>query len=166
MIVAVNGSCAGKALRFVNSADIVIAADDAQFYDPHTNCGLAAAEGALVPMRLKSLPRGIALRMAYLGEKFKLGAQRACELGMVTEVVPANKLMARATELEELIERNSPAATRGAVAGFWDAYAVIPYDKGKWYAHVYDQQARYIDGREGAAAWVEGREPVWSSLTT
>lgn len=106
------------------------------------------------------------MRMAIMGERYKVDARRAFEMGMVTEVVPKDKLLARATELANHIKEASPAATRAVVAGFWDVFTNAPYEKGKWYAQMYAQQARQIDGKEGILAWVERRTPAWPSLTT
>lgn len=166
MIVAVNGACSGKGLRFIATADIVICSDDAVFYDPRPNLSLAPIQEILALTRLKSAPKGIAMRMAAMGENYKIDARRALEFGMVTEVVPKDRLLARATELANYIKEASPAATRAAVAGFWDVFTCAPLDKGRWYAQMYSQQARHMDGKEGALAWLEGRAPVWPSLTS
>src|SRR6185503_9542366 len=43
VITAVNGICAGGGLHWVADADIVIAASDAQFFDPHVSIGQVVA---------------------------------------------------------------------------------------------------------------------------
>ena len=43
VIAAVNGTCAGGGLHFVADADIVIAASDATFLDPHVSVGQVSA---------------------------------------------------------------------------------------------------------------------------
>src|SRR6185436_6634331 len=43
VIAAVNGTCAGGGLHFVADADIVIAASDASFVDPHVSIGQVTA---------------------------------------------------------------------------------------------------------------------------
>ncbi len=65
VIAAVNGVCAGGGLHFVADADIVIAASDATFLDPHVSIGQVAAyeDIALV---LKS-PMESIMRMALVG---------------------------------------------------------------------------------------------------
>ena len=45
VITAVNGLCAGGAFHWVADADIVIAASDAQFFDPHVSVGQVVAHG-------------------------------------------------------------------------------------------------------------------------
>ena len=43
VITAVNGICAGGGFHWVADADIVIAASDAQFFDPHVSVGQVVA---------------------------------------------------------------------------------------------------------------------------
>ena len=47
IICAVNGICAGAGLDLVTTSDIVIASDDATFFDPHVSIGVASAREAL-----------------------------------------------------------------------------------------------------------------------
>lgn len=166
LIVAVNGKCAGLALRFVATADIVICSDDAEFFDPRVNASLTPAEETLALVRLKSAPREVALRMAIMGERYKVDAKRAFETGMVTEIVPKAKLLGRAVEIAGYIKEASPAATRAVVGGFWDVFTTAPYTKQLWYGQIFSQQARKMDGQEGVLSWVENRAPVWPSATT
>ena len=166
LIVAINGMCSGAGLRFVSTADIVICAEDAQFFEPRVNASLVPGEETLALTRLKSTPREIALRMAIMGDRFKVDAQRAYEVGMATEVTPKDKLLTRATEIALQIADASPAATRAVVAGFWDVFTRTPYSKALWFAQIFAQQARRIDGKEGTLAHVEGRNPEWPSRTT
>ena len=47
MITAVNGICAGGGFHWVADADIVIAASNAQFFDPHVSVGQVVAVEAI-----------------------------------------------------------------------------------------------------------------------
>ena len=51
VIAAVNGLCAGGRLHFVADADIVIAASDAQFCDPHVSIGQVSAYETIALVR-------------------------------------------------------------------------------------------------------------------
>ena len=82
---------AGAGLHFVVDADIIVAAEHAVFLDTHVNVGMV---GAIENIGLaKRLPLGSALRMTLCGKKYRMPAQRAYELGLVDEVVPADKLL-------------------------------------------------------------------------
>ncbi len=45
IICAVNGICAGAGLDLVTTSDIVIASDDATFFDPHVSIGVVSGRG-------------------------------------------------------------------------------------------------------------------------
>lgn len=117
VIAAVNGVCAGGGLHFVADADIVVAAEEATFLDPHVSIGQVSAYETIG--LIKKMPAEAVLRMALLGRHERLGAQRARQLGMVSEVVPADQLRARARELAERIAEEDPSTLRRAKAALW-----------------------------------------------
>ncbi len=59
------------------------------------------------------LPRNIALRMALMGKHERMTAQRAYELGMISEVVEHDRLLERAHEIADIVNSNAPLAVRG-----------------------------------------------------
>ncbi|RZL79011.1 MAG: enoyl-CoA hydratase/isomerase family protein [Rhodococcus sp. (in: high G+C Gram-positive bacteria)] len=119
LICAVHGMAAGGALYWLNEADIIIASDDAQFFDPHVSYGIVAA---LEPIGLAHrIPLGEVLRMALLGLDERMSAQRAHEIGFVSEVVPRDELWDRAAVLAERIAAKPPAAVQGTVRAIWES---------------------------------------------
>ena len=78
VITAVNGICAGGAFHWVADADIVIAASDAQFFDPHVSVGQVVAIEAIGLIR--RMPAEAVMRMAFVGKYERMTAQRAYEL--------------------------------------------------------------------------------------
>ena len=120
VIAAVNGVCAGGGLHFVADADIVIAASDASFVDPHVSVGQASVYETIA--LAKKSPMEAVLRMAFVGRNERLSAQRAYELGICSEVVdPPEELRAVAQDLGERIARNSPAALAHTKRALWGA---------------------------------------------
>ena len=116
MITAVNGICAGGAFHWVAEADIVIAASDAQFFDPHVSVGQVVAVEAIALLR--KMPFEAVMRMALVGRYERMNAERAYELGMISQIVdPPERLREEAQALAEKIAKNSPAAMRGDEAG-------------------------------------------------
>src|SRR6202011_5436399 len=85
VITAVNGICAGGGFHWVADGDIVIAASDAQFFDPHVSIGQVVAIEAIGLLR--KMPVEAVMRMALVGRYERMSAQRAFELGMISEVV-------------------------------------------------------------------------------
>src|SRR4029077_12044210 len=98
VITAVNGICAGGGFHWVADADIVIAASDAQFFDPHVSVGQVVSVEAIGWIR--KIPAEAVMRMAFVGRYERMSAQRAYELGMVSQIVdPPERLREAAQEL-------------------------------------------------------------------
>jgi enoyl-CoA hydratase/carnithine racemase len=102
VIAAVNGVCAGGGLHFVADADIVLAASDATFLDPHVSVGQASVYETIALMKKSAMEP--VLRMAFLGRAERLDAERARQLGIVGDVIdPPARLRDAAQALAELI---------------------------------------------------------------
>src|SRR5207253_10185702 len=108
VIAAVNGVVAGFSLDLVTEADIPIASDKAYFVDPHVSIGYVSSH-EMVNMA-RRVPVAVALRMALIGSRERMSAQRAYEVGLITEVVPHERLMERAHELADMLVSNAPLA--------------------------------------------------------
>jgi enoyl-CoA hydratase/carnithine racemase len=120
VIAAVNGVCAGGGLHFVADADIVIAAADATFLDPHVSIGQASVYETIA--LLDKSPSEAILRMALTGRHERITARRAYELGLCSQVVdPPDRLRAEAQTLAGKIALNSPAAMAGTKRALWGA---------------------------------------------
>ena len=70
VITAVNGICCGGGFHWVADADIVIAASDAQFFDPHVSIGQVVAIEAIGLIR--KMPVESVMRMAFMGRYLSL----------------------------------------------------------------------------------------------
>ncbi len=119
VIAAVNGVCAGGGLHFVADADIVIAAPEATFLDPHVSIGQVSAYETIA--LVKKSPMEAITRLALVGRHERINATRARALGIVSEVVDsADSLHSRAQEIAETIAQHPPeqlAATKRALWG-------------------------------------------------
>jgi enoyl-CoA hydratase/carnithine racemase len=161
VICAVNGLCVGGGHHFVVDSDIVIASRNAAFTDTHVNVGMV---GALENVGLaKRLPIGTALRMTLLGRAYRLGAERAHQLGLVDELVetPAD-LAACAEEMARAMLANSPQAMSLSKEAVWGAFErsyteALEHAWGLLRVHW-----GHPDFREGPRAFAERREPVWN----
>ena len=119
VIAAVNGVCAGAGLHFVADADVVIASSDATFLDPHVSVGQVSAIETIGMIR-KSPMEPVA-RMALMGRYERITAERARQLGILSEVVDPALLRARAQELGETIARHSTADLAETKKALWGA---------------------------------------------
>lgn len=119
VICAVHGMAAGGAFYWINESDIVIASEDATFFDPHVTFGLTAA---LEPIGLaRRIPLGEVLRMTLLGNDERMSATRALQIGLLSEVVSRDKLWGRAHELAARIAAKPAAAVQGSVKAIWES---------------------------------------------
>jgi enoyl-CoA hydratase/carnithine racemase len=122
VVAAVNGMACGGALYLLGESDIVLAAEHATFFDPHVTYGMVAGYEGL--HLLGKLPLGETLRVALLGAHERMSAARAHQLGLVSEVVPAEELMARAMWVARAIASAPVMAIQGTLRAVWLAHEV------------------------------------------
>jgi enoyl-CoA hydratase len=160
VITAVNGICAGGAFHWVADADIVIAASDAQFFDPHVSVGQVVAIEAIGLLR--KMPVEAVMRMAFVGKYERLSAQRVYELGMISQIVdPPENLRDEAQALAEKIAKNSPAAMRATKKALWGALEMGLTDACRAGADELVSMWGHPDQTEGPLAFAERRDPNW-----
>lgn len=161
VITAVNGICAGGGFHWVADADIVIAASDAQFFDPHVSIGQVVSLEAIGLIR--KMPAEAVMRMAFVGRHERMPAARAYELGMISEVVdPPARLRDAAQELGEKVARNSPAALAATKRALWGALEMGLTDACRAGAQHLVSMWGHPDQTEGPRAFAEKREPQWA----
>jgi len=107
VIAAVNGPAAGAGLSLACACDLRIAADTASFVPAFIGIGLIPDSGGTW-----TVPRliGSARAFEWVISNRKLPADEALAWGLVTEVVPAGTLAARAAEVAAGLAK---APTRG-----------------------------------------------------
>ena len=164
VIAAVNGVCAGGGLHFVTDSDISIASSNASFVDTHVTVGQVAA---LEPIGLVGrIPFGSIMRMAMVGSHERLSAQRALEVGLITEVVdPPERLEEAAQELALTIARNSPSALMATKRAVWTAREMGRADALAEGMKIVEGFWGHPDNKEGPAAFSQKRTPKWSPPT-
>jgi enoyl-CoA hydratase/carnithine racemase len=163
VITAVNGLCAGGGFHWIADADIVIAASDAQFFDPHVSIGQVVSLEAIGLIR--KMPAEAVMRMAFVGRYERMSAQRAYELGMVSQIVdPPEDLRDAAQQLAEQIARNSPAAMAATKRALWGAFEAGLTDACRAGAAELVSMWGHPDQTEGPAAFAEKRPAQWLPL--
>ena len=163
VITAVNGLCAGAGFHWVADADVVIAASDSQFFDPHVSVGQVVAMEAIGLIR--KMPVEAVMRMALVGRYERIGAERAYELGMISQIVdPPERLREEAQELAEKIAKNSPAAMAATKRALWGALEMGLTDACRAGAQELVSMWGHPDQEEGPKAFTEKRDAVWKEL--
>ena len=161
VLTAVNGLCCGAGLDWVTTGDITIASDKAEFFDPHVSIGLVSGREMVRLARV--LPTGIAMRIALTGRHERVSAQRAYELGLVSEVVEHDRLLERALEVAALVNRNAPLAVRGTRLAIRRGLD-LPLHEAEVLAEAFRERVvRTDDAKEGPAAFLDKRPPNWTA---
>ncbi len=111
VVVGIGGACVGAGLGFALAGDVRVAARKAKFGTAFTGIGLASDSG-LAYRLVSSLGQARAMELMLLGTVF--GADRAQELGLVTEVVDDQEWETRAREVAVLLASGPTAAFRAA----------------------------------------------------
>lgn len=119
VVCAVQGMCTAGAFYFINESDVVICSQDATFFDSHVSAGLVCALEPIGLMRRIGL--GETLRVALMGNDERVGADTALRIGLVSEVVAADRLWNRAHEIAATIAAKPPTATQGTVKAIWES---------------------------------------------
>ena len=163
VITAVNGMCCGGGLHFVADTDITLCSEEATFFDTHVKVGLVAG---LEPVGLaRRIPLEEVLRMALVGGSERMGAKRALEIGLVSEVLPRERLLPWARELAGLIREHCPSALARTKRAIWESLDLGLHEALDNAWKLVAEQAASPDAAEGARAFVERRRPRWQSYT-
>ena len=119
VIAAVNGMACGGAFYMLGEVEFVIAADHATFFDPHVTYGMPACFESM--HMLKKMPFHEIMRVALLGANERMSAQRAYQIGLVSEVVPAAELHDAVATVANAIAAQPATAVQGTVRSLWAA---------------------------------------------
>jgi enoyl-CoA hydratase len=159
VIGAVNGYALGGGCEYALACDIRIASENARFGLPEASLGIIPAGGGT-----QRLPRLIGLARAkdwiLTGDIYD--AQEAYRVGLVSKVVPLDKLMETAKEVARTILARAPLAVRLAKISL-NASARTPLDAGL----TIETLAQGIlfdskDKQEGMTAFLEKRKPTFT----
>ena len=119
VIGAINGAAVTGGLELALYCDILIASEHARFADTHARVGLLPTWGLSVRLPQK-VGVGLARRMSLTGDY--LSADDALRAGLVTEVVPHEKLLAAARAAASAIVGNNQNAVRALLASYHRIY--------------------------------------------
>ena len=156
VITAVNGMACGGAFYFLGESDIIIAAEHATFFDPHVSFGMVA--GFETAHLMQKVPFGEALRIALMGGHERISAQKALDIGLVTEVLPADELLDKAVWIGERIAMSPPLAVQGTLKSAWLAHELGRRDTFAQIATFVLLGTEYDNIEAGQKSFHEGRE--------
>ena len=158
VIACIHGFALGGGCELAMACTLRLAGDTARLGQPEVKLGLIPGYGGTQRLpRLVGQPA--ALKLLLTGEI--IGAAEALRIGLVDEVIAAERLMDRANELAKKIADMAPLAVtgcleavrRGSEAGLDEALGIE--------AEVFGRLCGTEDKAEGTTAFLEKRSPVW-----
>lgn len=93
VVAALNGACAGLGATIALQCDVVIASEKARIGDPHIGVGILPGDGGCI---IWPLLVGMCKAKQYLMTGEMVNAVDAERMGLITKVVPPDKLMEEA----------------------------------------------------------------------
>lgn len=157
VIAAVEGTATAAGCQLVATCDLAVASSEAKFCTPGVHIGLFCSTPAVAVAR--NIGRKRAMEMLLLGEM--IGAQEACDYGLINRVVEIEEVLLTAEQFAQTIVSKSALANAIGKQAFYNQIN-SPLDK----AYVCASKAMVEnmmadDADEGLGAFLEKRKPNW-----
>lgn len=160
-IAMVNGTAIGGGTGFISACDIAVSSDKAKFGLSEVKIGLVPA--AISPYVIRKIGEAHAREYFLTGKR--ISARKACDIGLVNEVVPFEELERKVEEICSLLLSSGPEAL-ASCKELIQRVPAMSLEEAKTYtarmiAHLRVSQ----EGQEGMAAFLEKRKPSWTEDT-
>lgn len=162
-IAAVNGFALGGGTELVLACDLAVVDETAALGLPEVKRGLFAGAGGVLRLA-QQIPRKVALEVALTGEP--ISARRAYEVGLINRVAPQGTALDVALDVANSIAINAPLSVVTSKKLVHDSANGDTWSDSLWQANQ-DAMSRVFssaDAHEGATAFGEKREPVWTGM--
>lgn len=157
-IARVHGAALGGGCGLAAVCDVVIAADDTIFGFTETKLGIVA--GVIAPFALAKIGASNARALFLTGERFD--AQRARDIGLVHDVVPAADLDAAVERVLRELLSSGPQAIAAAKQLVRDVRAASYDDTLEITTRAIADRRVSDEGQEGLRAFLERRRADWA----
>ncbi|MXR52723.1 enoyl-CoA hydratase [Halovenus sp. WSH3] len=156
-VAAVEGYCLAGGLGLASACEFVLASADAEFGTPEVEVGLFPAQ-AMAPIARAGSEKAV-LDLLFTGKR--IDAERAREIGLVTDVVPAAALDEELDDLVDTLAANSPVLIAMGKEAYYEHR-----DMGFGEALAYLKEmitliAMSDETEEGIDAFLTDSEPDW-----
>jgi methylglutaconyl-CoA hydratase len=154
-VAVVHGAAVGGGAGLAACCDIVLAADTAFFSIPEVRVGMAPL--GVAPFLIRAMGHRAFRRYGLSGERF--GAAEALRAGLAHEVISADELEQKLSDIADALLHAAPVAVREMKAAMeYDAMPSIDAILARRTTHG---QPRSDEAKEGVAAFKEKRKPSW-----
>lgn len=158
-IACINGFALGGGCELAMCCTFRIASENAKLGQPEVALGLTPGYGAT--QRLPRLVgRAAALKLLLTGAR--IDAAEALRIGLVDEVVSADKLMERGMELAQTIAKQAPLAVAGCLEAVRLGAELPLADALALEAKIFGRLSATRDKKEGVKAFLGKRAAVWT----
>jgi enoyl-CoA hydratase/carnithine racemase len=159
LVAAVQGYALGGGFELAMCADIIVAADNAQFGLPEVKAGILGDSGVM-HRAIRQLPYRVALAMILTGER--MPAAEALRFGLVNAVVPLEELASTAAAWALKLTAASPLAQQAAKHAVLSRAGGSLEDALSTRYEPIEMYAVSADVQEGRRAFEEKRAPRWT----
>jgi enoyl-CoA hydratase len=158
VIAAVNGYALAGGTEILQVTDLRLAVPHAEFGLSEVKRGLFPAGGSTIRLT-RQIPHCKAMEILLTGRP--MSAEEAHRIGLINEIVPADRLLSRAEELAREIAENGPVAVQACKESVL-CTSGLPFDEafkieGEFARRVFSSE----DAVEGPRAFIEKRKPVF-----
>ena len=159
VIAAVHGMACGGAFYMLGEVDFIVASTDATFFDPHVTYGMTAVYEPLLMMR--RMPYGEIARLTLMGAHERMSAQRAYEIGLVSQVVALEELEETTLGLAKAIASQPARAVQATVRAMWLARSLSPDQADAMGAELLNNGFTAEALEEGQKVFESGKRIEW-----
>jgi methylglutaconyl-CoA hydratase len=159
VIARVNGAAFGGGAGLIACCDIAVAAEAARFSFSEVRLGIAPA--TIGPFVLRKIGPSHARALFLTAERFD--AARACAIGLVHEVVPADELDAAIDRHTAMLLQGGPHALAAAKELVHELPGMTDGEQRAYTAALIAHLRTSAEGQEGLRAFLDHRAPLWSS---
>jgi len=156
VIAAVAGYALGGGCEMAMSCDFIIAADTAKFGQPEINLGVMPGAGGTQRLA-RFVGKAKAMDMCLTGRM--MDADEANKCGLVSRVVPADKLLEEALKVADLIAGKSTVIAMMTKESVNRAFETTLAEGIRFERRVFHAMFSTEDQKEGMTAFVEKRKP-------
>lgn len=157
VIACVHGMATAAGCQLVASCDLAVATEETRFAVPGINIGLFCTTPMVALTR--NIPRKHAMHMLMTGEE--IDARTALQYGLINDVVAADRLVERTRELAGKLAAKSPLSLAFGKEAFYHQMDMSYPDAYSYALDIMLDNIMTYDAREGIAAFLEKRPPVW-----
>ncbi len=158
VVARVHGIATAAGCQLAASCDLAVAAEGSRFATPGVNIGLFCST-PMVALTRAVAPKH-ALQLLLTGEM--IDADAAFRIGLINEIVPADKLTERVDALARGLAAKSPKTLAIGKAAFQSQAEMTLADAYAFTREVMADNLQTADAKEGIAAFLEKRQPTWT----